>query len=96
MGRVKIAALAGAFLFGAAAVPLTASGARAEADPLDALLKAALGVCKGISAPGQRDECVSNANNRYGRGKQAEKKPASPGKSAGKKGSGKGKGKGKN
>ena len=33
MRRVKIAALSGALLFGAAALPLTASGARAERPP---------------------------------------------------------------
>jgi hypothetical protein len=88
-----IAALAGAFLLGVTALPLDGGSARADTNPLDALLKAALDVCKGLSNPGQKDECVSNAHNRYGKGKGAAKKPASPGKSAGKKG---GKGKGKN
>lgn len=87
----RIAVLAGAVAFATLALPLAPDRAVAASDPLGALLKAALDVCKGISDPGRKDECVSNANDRHGQG--AGKKPAAPGKSSGKKGGGKGKGK---
>ncbi len=87
----KIAVLAGAVALATTALPLAPDRAVADTNPLDALLKAALDVCKGISDPGMKDECVSNARNRHGQG--AGKKPAAPGKSTGKKGGGKSKGK---
>jgi hypothetical protein len=89
MRASKIAVLAGAALLATVALPLAPDRAAADTNPLGALLKAALDVCKGISDPGRKDECVSNAHKRHGQG--AGKKPAAPGKSGGKKGGGKGK-----
>ncbi len=41
--------------------------------------RAELQQCKKLAEPKARDECVSNAKNRYERGKKAEKMPADKG-----------------
>lgn len=65
------------FIFGVAAFGLFAvvsSTSPAASDMSDAEYRAAIAACKVEANPQKRDECVSNAKNRYEKGKGAQKK----------------------
>ena len=57
-----------------ALVAMIAGTAQTASGKSDAEYRAAIEACKAEASPKKRDECVSNAKNRFERGKGAEKK----------------------
>jgi hypothetical protein len=72
MKKVRAARVLVAVSIALAAVAFADTSATARSEKAEVVFRAALQLCKEFADPGERDECVSNAHNRYEMGKKGE------------------------